>query len=49
MNESHLPLFVIAAFLLEKEDIKGGEHAQCSVEDKQSRKYCLEKTDFWKK
>lgn len=49
MNGSHPSLFVIADFLLEKEDLKGGDNAQSSVEDKQGKKYCVEKTDSWKK
>lgn len=48
INESHLSFFVIAALILEKEDIKDWKDTHFfSVEDKQGRKKHVEKTDSW--
>lgn len=49
INESHLSFFVIAALLLEKEDIKGGEDAQFFCRGQTRQKISCRKTDSWKK
>lgn len=49
MNKNHCSLIVITAFLLVEECTEGGEDTQSSVEDRQGRKCCVEKTDYWNK
>lgn len=49
INESHISFFVIAALLLEKQDIKGGEDAQLFCRGQTRQKISCRKNRFLEK